>query len=433
MIHHDDHDYVTLGQLFRFYQGPLSPSANITNWTIASDHFDFHRRSLKMKNGKSPQRIGSSTRIDDDFETIDRYLREWGIPVQTHYRENIESSLFYKDISYVSLFLIVFTLAKYSIQLISTDRMVNRALSNHFFYYQNANFFFCMVEVIMETSAILQKLLMIYYRGNARKMKWIEIFDRSPTILNDQANERRKNIGLDLKTWCAKNFKKFHYLFLVMTVYFDLWIFITHLIFNDITYVLTIDLLWCLATFYSLFFYTTQAMVGTMLPTLTFIQCNAYLDGLSSYLDDQKIGFDSNQQNSKTRMDVLNILHAHNYFLNFMHECNAYWKNLIGISVLTSILGTGVLLVTFPGLDGGTKFSHIVCISMMMIFFIPFFLLGNVNHKKVCWVSCPSDCEKSFMNILGYKIAKRDGSILIRWDLCWYCYQGSGSNLWTWS
>lgn len=318
-----------------------------------------------------------------NLRIIDKYLKKWGMPIQIDHHRNVQSSASYKGYVYISLILVAITCAKYSILMVSENKILNIALSNQFFYYRKENFLLCMLEAVVEASAILQKLLMMYHQSNERKMRWIGIFHQTSFISESMDERQGIDIGERMRIWCKKNFKMCHYCFLGVAFYFYLWIFVTHLIHNDIIYLLTIDLPWCIGSMFSLFFYTTQALVGPVLATHMFIYCNVHLDSLSSDLSCRRIESDSFREERESKMDISNILYKYNSLLNFMHECNEYWKNLIGISVLSSIVGIGWGIGIFPRLDRGGKSVFILGIFMMTVFFAPFFLMGDQNFQKV--------------------------------------------------
>lgn len=149
-------------------------------------------------------------------------------------------------------------------------------------------------------------------------------------------------------------------------------------------YLLTIDLLWNFILIFSLFYYIVQIVVISILVYFLFSYCNTFLDNLIADFNIQKVLFDSSEGISQIETRVINILQRYNYLLNFIHRCNDYWKKLVGIAVLTSILCVGAILAVTSRFDEEAMSIGIMTIALAMFFNVPFFILGNRNFKKVC-------------------------------------------------
>ncbi|XP_074597500.1 uncharacterized protein LOC141852397 [Brevipalpus obovatus] len=317
-----------------------------------------------------------------DLELIDRYLKKWGIPVKTDHNTKFSVSLKYHV--YISLISVMITCIKYLILITTENEMISIALSNQFRYHQKENFFFCLVATILNGSAVGEKLLMIKYQNNKQMVIWTEIFRDSSNFSHFLRTQAQGNASKRVRKWCAKNFKRCHKIILIMSAYYVLWAFITHLVCNDILYVLTIDLIWSFLWAFGIFFFLAQFFVIVISVILIFYYYDTCLNEIFADINISKVENNSSKpKRIKSIRKVMSILCQYNFQLNFIHECNNYWKNLIGIVVLFTILCVGVAVAILGRVDEGAKLVTLLTILLMVIFCFPFFFLGARNFNKV--------------------------------------------------
>lgn len=310
-----------------------------------------------------------------DLVLIDQFLNRWGIPIQTDHHSR--SSVFSRHRVYISLVLVMINLMRYLIFTSTKNGIINMALSNQLRYYEKANFFFALIATFVLGSGVVNKLLMMKYQHNQRVSMWTQIFRDSSSIPNSESARER------VTKWCTKNFKRCHRSFWILSLYYGMWTIITHLIYNDIHYALTIDLLWSFLFAFGVFFTLAQFFVGVILAILVFFYCNKCLDELSADLNTKRAENSSGFQRIGSSIEVMNILQRYNQLLSFIDACNDYWKNTIGVLVLCTISGFGTISLAATRVDRGTKITAVLVLLALALDFFPFFFIGNSQIRKV--------------------------------------------------